>query len=477
MRIVTSSWSLPSASHDSFTMNGGPNKYPDAQQQCDALWLVLEEHSKRHAGPPTGSCPAVASSPSVSAGAGGSGSTSTRSYPRRQWPSYDTVVSDITQSDYSDNLLCPHDLRFVGSGKTLCPHGVICKAKIEMFDHPSMSNHQKDSSLPPAYTGLLKPGQTVEHCIVRLSSAMRPPNDVVKNPVAQAVLRAAGSKLRKANLFPCAAIKCFRGNNVPSGNLLFSGCKVGQIESDYFAHCQCTQLSERMSPALKPLVRPFWKYSDHPLSLGISDYCAYDVDGNAPKEEGGDIQFPYVLILNPVINMGSDTRADASLDRLNSAFTNGTSLDPSEHSTTGSTSKEVNGVTAKKTKAKTKKTGNKETEPFDKFLDDLEKIVPGTVLFDIYACPEPKDVPNPARLERIGRIITVSELIPSPPNDNLFFRHQRKEADFALRPEWPSQTKTKCSVGKEKGSIKKLAGWELFEAMILAKKYVNFEAR
>ena len=460
-------------------MNRGPNKYPDAQQQCDALWLVLEEHSKRHAcaGSPTDSSPTVpCSSPSVSATAGGSASTGTRSCPRRQWPSYDTVVSDITQSDYSENLQCPHDLRFVGSGKTLCPHGVICKAKIEMFDHPSSSNHQKDSSLPPAYTGLLKPGQTVEHCIVRLSSAMRPPNDVVKNPVAQAVLRAAGSKLRKANLFPCAAIKCFRGNNVPSGNLLFSGCKVGQIEPDYFAHCQCTQLSERMSPALKPLVRPFWKYSDHPLSLGISDYCAYDVDGNASKGEGKDIQFPYVLILNPVMNMGSDARAETSLERLDSAFTTGASLDPAEHST-GSTLKGLSEDIAKKKKAKKVKNDSKEAEPFDKFLDDLGQIEPGTVLFDIYACPEPKAIPDPARLERIGRIVTVSELIPSPPNDNLFFRHQRKEADFALRPEWPSQTKMKCSVGKEKGSIRKLAGWELFEAMILAKKYVNFEAR
>ena len=128
-------------------------------------------------------------------------------------------------------------------------------------------------------------------------------------------------------------------------------------------------------------------------------------------------------------------------------------------------------------KTKKGKTSSKEDEPFDKFLDDLEKIEPGTVLFDIYACPEPKDVPDPARLERIGRVVTVSALIPSPPNDNLFFRHQRKEADFALRPDWLSQTKMKCSVGKEKGSIKKLAGWELFEANIGAGKYADFEAR
>ena len=455
------------------TMSGA-SKYPDAQQQCDALWLVLEEHSKRRAGAPTDSSSSVASSPAVSAtGTGGS-----RSCPRRQWPSYDTVVSDITQSDYSDNLRCPHDLRFVGSGKTLCPHGVICKATIEMFDHPSSSNHQKDSSLPPAYTGLLKPGQTIEHCIIRLSSAMRPPNDVVKNPVAQAVLRAAGSKLRKARLFPCMAIKIFRGKNIPSGNILFAGCKVGQRESDYFAHCQCTQLSERMSPALKPLVRPFWKYSEYPLSLGISNYCAYDADGNAPNEEGGDIQFPYVLILNPVMTVRDDTKVDASLQRLNSAFTTGASLAPSsEHSTADSSSKGLSGDTAKKKKTKKEKSSSKLSEPFDRFLDDLEMIEPGTVLFDLYACPEPKDVPDPARLLRVGRIITASKMLPSHPNDNLFFRHQRKEEDFALRPEWPSQTKMKCTVGKDKGSIKNLAGWELFEANIRAKKYVDFEAR
>ena len=434
----------------------GKNTYPDAQQQCDALWLVLKESSKRRAGPRPG--------PTTPATTGGSNSKTTS---RRQWPSYDTVVSDITQSDYSENLRCPHDMRFLSGGngsKTLCPHGVVCKAKIEMFDQPP-SNQQQDS---PQYTGLLKSGQTIEHCIVRLSSAMRPPNDVVKNPVAQAVLRAAGSKLRKARLFPCAAIKCFRGENKDSGNVLFSGCKVGQSETDYFAHCQCTQLSERMSPALKPLVRPFWKYSDHPLSLGISDYCAFDLNGRPPEE--GDIQFPYVLILNPVMKMGVNTTTNASLERLNSAFATGTCLDPSQHST-ASTPKGSKGANTKK------KEKSKKSEPFDNFLDDLKTIEPGTTLFDLFACPEPNAVPDPTRLFRIGRIVTVSEMLPSPPNDNLFFRHQRKEDDFALRPGWKADTKIKCSVGKDRGTIAKLAGWELFEANIQTKKFVDFEAQ
>ena len=116
----------------------GKNTHPDAQQQCDALWLFLKESSKRRAGPqpgPTTRTPAT------------TGGSNSKTISRRQWPSYDTVVSDITQSDYSENLRCPHDLRFLSGGngsKTLCPHGVVCKAKIEMFDQPP-SNQQQDS--------------------------------------------------------------------------------------------------------------------------------------------------------------------------------------------------------------------------------------------------------------------------------------------------------------------------------------------
>ena len=120
----------------------GKNTYPDAQQQCDALWLVLKESSKRRAGPRPG--------PTTPATTGGSNSKTTS---RRQWPSYDTVVSDITQSDYSENLRCPHDLRFLSGGngsKTLCPYGVVCKAKIEMFDRP---NQEQDL---PQYTGSIQ---------------------------------------------------------------------------------------------------------------------------------------------------------------------------------------------------------------------------------------------------------------------------------------------------------------------------------
>mmetsp|Transcript_36427 Transcript_36427/g.79690 ORF Transcript_36427/g.79690 Transcript_36427/m.79690 type:complete len:425 (-) Transcript_36427:55-1329(-) len=420
------------------------NNYPTPEQQCAALWLVLKEHNNRHRSKHEKQ-PCVDGMPAAIA---------------REWPSYDSVVTDMAKSDYSENLQCPHDLRFLGmtsgktgsGGKTLCPHGVVCQAKIELFDHPASTAPKDDQ-----YTGLLAPGRSVEHCIVRLSSAMRPPNDVVKTSIGKAVLRATGPKLRKAKLFPTFAIKTFRGNNVRSGNLLFSGCKVGQPETDYFAHCLCTQLTEKVNPALKPFVQKFWSYSDYPLSLGLSDYCAHDIDGNPPS---GRIFFPYVLILKPIRKAGTSCA--------------------SEPTVSAAASEEVSSATCPHHAHSNKKHGKGQTdeggvERFDRFLEDMESIHSGTILFDLFCCPEPKAAIDPTRLQRIGRIITTSEAIPSHPDDNLFFRHQKKEEDFALRPEWERAAKMKCSVGHRKGSISKLAGWKLFEEQIERNTYVDFE--
>ncbi|KAL7544385.1 hypothetical protein ACHAWF_007766 [Thalassiosira exigua] len=407
---------------------------PTPEEQCEALWTVLWEHNRRGQR---------------------EGREERNQRPRervREWPSYDSVIADITSSDYSEHLQCPHDLRFInkgnkGGGKTICPHGVLCRAKIEMFQHTTQQSKDKP------YTGLLTPGRTMEHCIVRLSSAMRPPNDVVKNPVAKAVLRAAGNKLRNANLFPCCAIKAFRGGNIRSGNLLFMGSKVGQSEKNYFQYCQCTQLTGRMNLALKPLLKSFWKYSDHPLSLGLSDYCSFDADGHPPAE---GVHFPYILILKPMLEGLASGAVDGSA---------AAAVCP-QNSTAISATK----------KGESKKSKSSDEQPFDAFLDQMEKIEPGTILFDIFCCPEPAAVPDPSRLQRIGRIVSTSEMIPSFPDDNIFFRHQRREEDFALRSGWKEDSKkVKCSVGKERSSVAKLAGWELFEEQIAMKQYVDFE--
>ena len=159
---------------------------------------------------------------------------------QREWPSYDAVISHVATADYKQNIRCPHD-HIGDKSKLICPHGAICCAKLELFAGNQVT------TTTSKYSGLLQAGTTVENCILRLSSAMRPLDQGIQASWARAIMKTTvGSKLRKAKLVPGAALKCFRSNGIPSGNLLLLGSKVGQREEDYFAHCQCTQMTEKM---------------------------------------------------------------------------------------------------------------------------------------------------------------------------------------------------------------------------------------
>lgn len=334
----------------------------------------------------------------------------------KEWPGYDELLAYIQQADYEDTLRCPLDIRSDGHpAKSLCAYGVACTARIELFPCPPNTS---------PYTGLLRPGQTLEHCLVRLSSAIKPPNTELKSRVARTILYASGQKLRSAKIFPCAALKIFRNNAADSGNALFGGCKVGQQEENYFSHCLSTQMTETMPRAVKPFVRKFWKYSDHPLSLGVSDLCRQNVDGVSPSNQ---VRFPFCLILKPAVTQ-------------------------------------------------TFARHNANDESFDTFLDDMVTVPVGTHLFDLFACPYPTAVPDPSKLQRIGKIVSTSGMVKSPPNDGLFFKHQRKEEDYIFRPDWKQQLNTKCSTEDGRtGTVAKLAGWEVFENGIAKGAYVDFE--
>lgn len=128
---------------------------------------------------------------------------------RRTWPTYDEVLSHLSEADYTSTLTCPHDTlptksisncpMALAPTKTLCPHGVVCCAEMEIF-------------AGGPYTGLLQAG-TKAACILRLSSAMKPPSVGVKSAWGRTLLYCAtGEKIRKARLFPCAAVKVFRHN-------------------------------------------------------------------------------------------------------------------------------------------------------------------------------------------------------------------------------------------------------------------------
>jgi len=328
--------------------------------------------------------------------------------PVREWPGYDTVLSHMDSADYNHTLQCPLDLLSGAEAKTLCPFGVVCCAELEIFpDSP--------------YTGLL--AETSPFCLLRLSTAIRPPSSEVKSRLARTLLYTLGEKLRTAQLFPVSALKVFTTES--SRNLLFGGSKLGQRETDYFAHCQSTTMTERMPRPVKPFVRKFWQYSDYPLSLGISDFCR-------TAQGVTDAAFPFCVTLKPVLDK-------ALLD---------------------------SNATAEK-------------DSFDAFVDETLAVPVGTALFDLYTCPKPAAVADPSKLERIGRIRTTSQFVKSHASDGIFFKHQLKEDDYKLRPEWPKALKDTVSLdgGSVKGTIGTLTGWKLFEQHIAEGRYKDYEIK
>lgn len=70
----------------------------------------------------------------------------------------------------------------------------------------------------------------------------------------------------------------------------------------------------------------------------------------------------------------------------------------------------------------------------DSVKDQLTSIKNGTLIYHVYALDTP-DVKGDG--EKIGEIVTESDMIYSAAGDKfLFFRHQRIEDDFALRPDF-----------------------------------------
>lgn len=194
-------------------------------------------------------------------------------------------------------------------------------------------------------------------------------------------------------------------------------------------------MTERVPGLLKPFIRKFYSYSDNPLSLGVSDFCEWNQDGEGVGVGVGTAKknhFPYVVMLMPVYKAHSP-RSDSHED----------------------------------------------FENFDQFIEDLLEIPNGSVLFDIFACPTPSGALDARKIQRIGRITSTSEMIPSSPHDGLFFRHQKREEDYELKPEWREQVKATCSPdgGKTVGTIDRLVGSTILEKLILSNQFVDFETK
>eukprot|EP00434_Breviolum_minutum_P015767 symbB.v1.2.013891.t1/scaffold969.1/size148062/1 len=72
-------------------------------------------------------------------------------------------------------------------------------------------------------------------------------------------------------------------------------------------------------------------------------------------------------------------------------------------------------------------------------LQRMLQTQPGTTLYEVYACPSPGAAFESGWLQLIGRVVSASKFILEPVSENLHqlrFRHQKKEEDYVLRPEW-----------------------------------------
>lgn len=398
---------------------------PSAREQQSILWQKLLDHlHEQHD-------TSLADSPSSTTCRNSRNDRNATS----SWPSYDQVLADLASADYTDTLQCPLDYRPGRPVPSLCPLGVVGCVDLEIF--PNSAN---------PYTGLLGcSNDVVIPGILRMSSALPPPQVAVSTRIGKALLYAiGGTKLRTAQLFPCVALKLFRGNGADSANLLLAGSKVGQRERNFFAHPVCTSMTEQMPRAMRPLVQKFWEYSDYPLSLGVSNVCTTTTEtknANSATTEKSDetdsVVFPFAVILHPRVTNYSNSGEDAG-----ESVNNNNNNDDAIH---------------------------------DFLRNTTQQITPDTILYDVFCCPAPHDVPHADRLQRIGIVRATSEFVKCP-SGTLFFRHQQKEEDYTLRPEWKEALKERVTIdnGQTVGTIGMLAGWKLFEQQIARGVYQDF---
>ena len=209
-------------------------------EQSDIIWQHISHHNNTTTSSTTSTTSSTSSTTTTSC-------TMTRKQEKKIWPHYKDIMDDITQTDYTQVLECPYDLvnksrdryKEVNNNekqhndqkkrleKTFCAHGVIVKAKIELFKNSNEDNSYNERI--KSYTGLLTPGHTIDNCIMRLSTAMKPPA-TESNMFGRFFLKATGGKLKHAKLFPMVALKVFRDNGIRSGNLLFAGSKIVSLE-------------------------------------------------------------------------------------------------------------------------------------------------------------------------------------------------------------------------------------------------------
>lgn len=258
------------------------------------------------------------------------------------------------------------------------------------------------------YSGLFE-GPSIDHGVIRLSTALF---------VDQASLPWYARAVSSAKMFPCVALK-FSRTNSHSGNILLAGKKTGQDDILFFKNAVCSHLTEKVPILLSWVQNAFAKYSQYAMQLGLSDFASVKQNGDVVAD--GAVTFPWCIALYaPSENSGN------SIDIKSVPFT------------------------------------------------ELGSVPVGTILYDIYAFPSPMaalDANNcgTRTLQRIGRVVTTSALTVSDAHSNIFFKHQRKEEDYALQPEWVKRDKNSsdCALSR--------MGSTYLQNLVQAGEYVDFE--
>eukprot|EP00931_Biecheleriopsis_adriatica_P104636 TRINITY_DN79284_c0_g1_i1.p1 TRINITY_DN79284_c0_g1~~TRINITY_DN79284_c0_g1_i1.p1 ORF type:complete len:615 (-),score=95.89 TRINITY_DN79284_c0_g1_i1:21-1865(-) len=285
-----------------------------------------------------------------------------------------SCLHSIDASLDSDADWCSHG-GSASSSKRRASEAVCCLVRAEWFES--------------RYSGLFR---KADFGLARLS--------IMKPQEPLGILRSFASlfsselEAEERGLATALALKFFRGGEAPSGNLLLVG-QASSIprEDGVLGQCLCSQSAQVGcdGPAGSAQASGLTRHSAWPHATGLSAFATLGQDGRETRGglEGDVVECPWALVLKPL----SGNLPPASTD------------------------------------------SGELCRPLARIL----QMAPGTTLYEVFACPSPGAAFEAGWVQLIGRIVTASKFIREPHSESmpqLRFRHQRKEEDYMLRPEW-----------------------------------------
>jgi len=206
-------------------------------------------------------------------------------------------------------------------------------------------------------------------------------------PYAAVRLSSARPYSHSAGPIPGLGVKFFIDGK-PSVNFVAMNSLDGQDSGNFFERDFSSHVGASDAFSKKLLAWSFEKASKPANMVGLSEIASYTNDGS--EETNPNFPFEIILVPNKELRM--------------------------KHSDMKKTNEELQRV--------------------------LESIPIGTKIYEVYGRASPT-----ADREPIGEMVITSQMVYSEFGDrDLFFRHQRMEDDFELRPEWRSALPSRRSL-------------------------------